>query len=160
MNLSPELLAALNTQYSRELGNHLMYLQLAAPLDAGNVFLGCASFLKRSAAEELTHAQLFYDHINDRNGLAAPVIASSPAILSLDDLSGTFEEALMAERNNSDALLALYELADTPTRIFLQPVITEQVRSERELTEIVCQLDTADDDMAALLEIDERLGKS
>jgi ferritin len=152
-------LAALNAQYARELGNHLMYLQLAAPLDAGNVFLGCAAFLKRSAAEELGHAQLFYDHINDRNARAEPIIASEPAILSLDDLGGIFEEALRTEVANSDALLALYDLADTPTKIFLQPIIAEQVKSERELTEIVCQLDAAAEDMAALLEIDERLGK-
>jgi ferritin len=153
-------LAALNAQYARELGNHLMYLQLAAPLDAGNVFLGSARFFKKSASEELEHAQLFYNYINDRNERAEPAIVSEPAILSTDDLAELFEAALQAEVANSERLLALHDLADTPTKIFLQPIILEQVKSERELTEIVCQLDAAAEDVAALLKIDDRLGNA
>ena len=160
MNLSPELLAALNTQYARELSNHLLYLQLAAPLDAGNVFLGSAVFFKKSAAEELGHAQMFYNYINDRNERAEPAIISEPTVLSTDDLAELFEAALQAEVANSERLLDLHDLADTPTKIFLQPIILEQVKSERELTEIIAQLDAADGNMAALFEIDERLGRA
>ncbi len=160
MNLSPELLAALNTQYAQELSNHLLYLQLAAPLDAGNVYLGCARFFKKSATEELGHAQLFYDYINDRNEKADVVSAPAPTTFVGDDLAGLFEAALEAEVANSEKLLVLHELADTPTRIFLQPILMEQVKSERELTEIIAQLDAADGNIAALFEIDERLRKA
>ena len=160
MNLSPELLTALNAQYAQELGNHHLYLCLAAPLDAGNVFLGFAKFFTRSAAEELEHAKLFYDYINDRNEQAYPPSLPEHAKIDSDDPATLFEAALEAEVANSDRILALYEVSDTPTKIFLQPILMEQVRSERELTEIISQLDAADGDMAALFEIDERLGKA
>jgi ferritin len=160
MNLSPGLLAALNAQYAQELSNYLMYLQLAAPLEAGNVYLGCASFLKKSGVEELDHAKLFYDYINDRNEQAIPSILAVPAISPMDNLGGVFELALEAEVANSARLLTLFDQADTPTKIFLQSIIMEQVSSERELTEIISRLDEADGDMAALLEIDRQLGKA
>lgn len=160
MNLSSELLAALNAQYAQELNNHRLYLRLAAPLDAGNVFLGCATFFKKSATEELSHAQLFYDYINDRNEKVNPPILPESDETSAEDLATLFESALEAEVANSDRLLTLYDMADTPTKIFLQPILMEQVKSERKLTEIIAQLDAADGDMAAMFEIDERLGKA
>jgi len=158
MNLSPELLAALNTQYAQELGNHRLYLCLAAPLDAGNVFLGCAKFFNKSATEELDHAKLFYDYINDRNEQAySPPLPEHPKVDSTDP-AVLFEMALEAEIANSEKLLALYDMADVPTKIFLQPILMEQMKSERELTEIIAQLDAADGNMAALFEIDGKLG--
>lgn len=160
MNLSSELLAALNTQYARELSNHRLYLRLAAPLDAGNAFLGCATFFRKNATEELDHAQLFYDYINDRNEKVNPPVLGKPAEITAKNLVDLFEEAFVAESANSAALLTLYDMADTPTKIFLQPIILEQVKSERKLTEIIAQMDLADDDLAALFEIDDRLGKA
>jgi ferritin len=158
MNLSSELLIALDKQYAQELQNHRLYLCLAAPLDAGNVYLGCAKFFNKSAMEEIEHARLFYDYINDRNEQVYPPTLTEYPRVESSDPAVLFEAALEAEVANSEKLLALYDVADVPTKIFLQPILMEQVKSERELTEIIAQLDAADGNMAALFEIDERLG--
>lgn len=161
MELSQELLTALNFRYNRERYASAVYMALGANLDA-NQWPGMALFMAKSSGEEMVHAAKFLQYIIDRN--AAPKVDALPSPDAPDPTAEppeVFAAALDLERQVSQEIINLYyeahQARDFATVSFLEYFLDEQVKSERELTQIVADLDRADCP-AALLMIDRELG--
>ena len=65
--ISTAMEKALNYQINKELYSSYYYYSVAAYLDSEG-FEGMANFMKIQALEETTHAQKFYDYINEQGG--------------------------------------------------------------------------------------------
>lgn len=161
MELSQEMLTALNFRYNRERYASIVYVALGAHLD-DNQWPGMARFMLKASDEEMEHAAKVLQYILDRN--AAPKVDALPSPDALDPAAEppeVFAAALDLERQVSQEIMNLYYEAhqgrDFATVSFLEYFLDEQVKSERELTQIVADLDRADCP-AALLLIDRELG--
>ena len=145
--LSPTLQSSLNKQCNQERANAAAYRAMAWELDADN-WPGCTIWMTKSSREEEEHAEKIAAYIVDQNGV--PVVDSIYAVSLLrnTDIVQYFQTALELEKTNTELLKVLYFEAeraeDAATCIFLQWFITEQVSSERELTDIIQMLQRLD----------------
>lgn len=162
MRLPQDLLAALNAEVTLERYSAGVYLALAAQFERLSL-TGFAKWARNASAEEIGHAGKFFDYIADRNEMPAVEAVDAPPALRGDPLA-LFQAALEQERAVSQLLMELYQTSadtgDTPTCDFLLPFLREQVKSERELTEIVARVQMAQGNAAALLFLDHELGES
>lgn len=162
MNLSPTLAQEFNAQFNQERYNEAFYLQASYLLES-ITWDGMAKWLMRASDEEREHARGFASFLIDRNVAPALNVLDAGFNLVANPLY-IFQEALRQEQGNTERLKALEELCDAEddedADIFLQTYMTEQRKSERELTDILNLLNRAVNSNAAMLEIDERLGES
>lgn len=158
MQLPSDLLAALNDELTRERFSAALYLAAAGQFENMNLS-GFAKWARKASKEETGHARAFFDYITDRN--APPVLAAVAAVPALPaDAGALFSAALKQEQIVSEALRKINALAlndgDYFTVEFLQWFLKEQVKSERELTEIVSKVNAHPNE---LLHMEHRLGK-
>lgn len=145
--LSQTLQMSLNKQYTQERSNAAAYRSMTWELDAAN-WLGSSIWMNKSSREEEEHAEKIAAYLIDQNSI--PVLDALEAIplLGSPDLAQYFSHALELEKSNTELLKVLYFEAeraeDAATCIFLQWFITEQVSSERELTDIIQMLQRLD----------------
>lgn len=152
MQLLSEILTALNDELTRERFSAALYLAAAGQFENMNLS-GFADWARRASAEETGHAQAFFDYITDRN--AAPMLATVQGVPALPaDVGALFGAALKQEQIVSEALRQLYARAmnggDYFTAEFLHPFLKEQVKSERELTEIVAKVNSYPNEMLVI----------
>jgi ferritin len=137
------LLIALQNQLTLERTNAAAYDVLSTSLDAVN-WQGASEWMKQAANEEREHAQKFADYIIARN--AIPQSQSLPVITppAGDDLVLYFQAAMAREQVTTEAINTLHYQAedeeDPATCQFLLWFIAEQVKSEREITDILTSL--------------------
>jgi ferritin len=133
MKLSQSFNDALNQQILIELGNQNKYMQLQSYFESLQL-KNLASYFKKQADGEKDHANLFMDHVNNRNGgkvVLGEVISPMVEFLSLEHVSDYY---VAIERDTTESIEDLYELAfyeksyiDLP---FLNSMLSEQVEEE------------------------------
>lgn len=158
--LSDAMLSGLNQQISHEFGAEFAYLAMAGWFDNESL-LGCSAFMEAQAAEERSHALRLYEYVLDRNGrvVIGPVGAARG---DFSDAADAFRNALRNEEGVSESIKRLHQMAidegDSPTAVFLEWFLTEQVEEEKTFDDIVRRFELAGDNAAALLVLDIELG--
>jgi ferritin len=158
---SKKLFDAFNRQLNQELNAAYLYLSLAAHFDAAN-HQGFATWMRAQSAEENQHALKFWEHIYSRGGKVDLLAIEKPRSEFHSPLDA-FEAALHAEKENTQEIHKLYELAvsekDYPAQVFLNFFIEEQVEEENTAQQIVDTLKQIGDSSSALLMLDRELGQ-
>ena len=152
---------AMGEQIKHELYSAYLYLSMAGSFEVANL-TGFAHWMRQQSREELEHAMKFFDFLLDRGEHAELQTIEAPPYAFRSPLD-TFEQALDHEKEITTRINDLYELSvrenDLPAQVFLNWFVTEQVEEEKSATEIVERLRMAGDDSAALLLLDDGLGK-
>ena len=156
MKLSDTLASAFNKQVTAELEASLVYLQLSYILDSFGL-VGMRDWMKNQSEEELTHAQLFADHMLDRD--ATPQIGTIEApTLKISTAIEAFEASLAHEEKISGMIRDLAALAqderDFDSRPLLDKFLDEQIEEESTVKEILDRLRMVADDGSGLLRMD------
>lgn len=160
MEIKGRMAEAFNDQITMELQATVVYRQLSIEMDVASL-PGFSQWFRAQAAEEITHAEKFIDHIVDRGGdpqigdMAGPNIADKSVL-------GCFEAALAHERKVSESIRNLYRLAQEEGDIDAMPLlhwfISEQIEEEATVEEICDQVRLVHNDGPGLLRLDSELG--
>ncbi|MBI1794668.1 MAG: ferritin [Chloroflexi bacterium] len=152
---------AINDQINKELYSSYLYLSMAAYFEEKNL-PGFAKWMRVQEGEERAHAMKLFDFLVERGGQVLLKAIQAPETdwkTSLD----LFKQVAEHEAKVTASIYALYELAlkekDYPAQVTLQWFITEQVEEEKNVMEIVQQLEMIDARGTAVLMLDHRLGK-
>jgi ferritin len=137
--LKPEIEKLINDQIGAEQYAHVFYKALADWADL-NAFPGLKGWAENSSQEELTHAQLFIDYLNDRGKVVLGQIIAPPN--EYKDYLAVMQAALKAEQAVSAHLELLSSSAllvsDFPTyQLASNWLLTEQVKSEKEIQDFI-----------------------
>lgn len=152
---------ALNAQINLEQYTSQLYLAMSAHLSERS-FKGFAHWLRVQSAEENAHALKLVDFVMDRNG-RLELRTVNPPPTSFQGPTSVFEMVLQHEKDNTAAISKCYELArsegDHATEIALQWFVTEQVKEELMVSEVVDQLRAIGEQGGAVWYLDHRLSK-
>ena len=157
--LSPEVKACLDEAVHAELYAANLYKHLANQLQRLGYF-GAQKFFLAESASELEHYQLHANYQNDSG-----TVAGIPAIEAMDEPIGTLRDAIEAAYDTELQLekdyIRWYSACtkDPVTAEFLLQFLRGQRKSVGEYGDLLARLDLAGDDRAALLQIDNELGK-
>lgn len=159
--ISTTMQNALNAQINMEQYSSQLYLALSAKLGARN-YKGFAHWLRVQAGEETQHASKLIDFLIDRAGTLELRTVTAPVV----DYSGViqvFEAVLAHEKDTTAAIHELFATArsdqDFASEITLQWYVSEQVREEAILAQIVDHLQAVGDQGGAIWYLDHRMGK-
>jgi ferritin len=159
--ISKTMQDATNEQINKELYSSYLYLSMAAYFESKNL-PGFAKWMRVQADEETKHGMKFFQHLVDRGGRVLLKAIAAPGTEWKSNLE-VFKEAQAHEAAVSTSINSLYELAikekDYPSQVLLQWYITEQVEEEKNVAEIVQQLELIDAHGTAVLMLDHQLGK-
>lgn len=159
-NYPAEIESAINKQIQLELQAFYYYLSAATYFDKENVALpGCFKFFTKSSAEEMDHAQQFINYQNIRGGTVDfKQLDKCPEWNSPMEV---FSRALEMELQVNESILQMYKLADElgdqQTTGFLDPFLEEQVKSQKELSNIITTLKRVGPSGATLFIFDNHL---
>ncbi|PWJ96563.1 ferritin [Oceanotoga teriensis] len=160
MAINEKMEKALNEQINKELFSAYLYQSMAAYFESKSL-KGFANWLDVQASEEKIHARKIYDFINERGGRVLLKAIEEPKH-DWDNVQAAFKDALAHEQFITDSINKLVDLAielsDHATNNFLQWFVAEQVEEEATATEIVDRLELIDENVMALLRMDESLG--
>lgn len=152
---------AINEQIRAEFYSAYVYLSMSARFEELN-FKGAAQWMRMQWQEETAHAMKFFDFLIRRGGCPQLRSLSAPEV-SFDTLLQAFEDALAQERDVTERIHALYELAvekkDYSLRTLLHWFIDEQVEEEEAVEEIIQSLKLTGDTGEGLFLIDRELGQ-
>ena len=157
--LSPEVKACLDEAVHAELYAANLYKHLANQLQRLGYF-GAQRFFLAESASELEHYQVHANYQNDSG-----TVAGIPAIEAMDEPIGTLRDAIEAAYDTELQLekdyIRWYSACtkDPVTAEFLLQFLRGQRKSVGEYGDLLARLDLAGDDRAALLQIDNELGK-
>ncbi|MBN1257331.1 MAG: ferritin [Planctomycetes bacterium] len=158
--LSDKITKQLNEQITKELYSSYLYLQMAAWLDS-QTLPGFASWMKIQAQEEIAHAMIFYNYVNERGGVVDLGAIGKPPQDYKSPLQ-VFEKTLAHEQTVTASINALMKLAisedDYATKNRLEWFIEEQVEEEANPTEIINKLKIVGDRGDGILLLDQQLG--
>lgn len=150
---------AINDQINAELFSAYLYLSMSAYFESEGK-PGAANWMKIQAMEEFTHADKFFNYINERGGRVNLTAIDAPQT-KWDSYLGAFEAVLEHERKVTALINNLvdisYEEKDHAAKIFLQWFVEEQVEEEASASDIIDQLKMADDHSGSMLMIDREL---
>jgi ferritin len=153
------LLDAFNDQITLEQDSAQAYLQLAIWADVHDLS-GMAMWFRAQSAEERAHADLFIDHVLDRDGQVRLGSLAAPE-WDFDGPVAAFEAALAHEEKVTAAIGELYVLSSKAGDYRSIPLLTrfldEQVHEEAAVRTILARLRMAADDPSALLMLDREL---
>jgi ferritin len=159
--LDARLEKALNQQINNELHAWYTYLSMAAYVDTLHL-TGFAGFMEAQSREEQTHAHRLIRYVLDRGG-RVELASISPPKAQYDSLLDMFRKSVAQERDNTQAIYKLYELArevnDYATVAALQFFLDEQVEEEKLMGDALGLLQFVGDDKSALLALNDRFGR-
>jgi len=159
--ISSEMEKALNNQINKELYSSYYYYSMAAYLD-NEGFEGMANFMKAQGLEETTHAQKFYDYVNEQGGRVILEAIDKPRV-EFDSPKQIFELGLEHEKYVTSLINDLVKLAlkenDYATKAFLDWFVTEQVEEEATMDTILNKFKIIGDSGHGLLMMDANLGE-
>ena len=157
--INNKIVGSLNQQTNREIYSAYLYLSMAAY--ATSIGLnGFANWFNVQVKEEMTHAEKFYNYVNQQSGRVKLKAIEQPPhdFSSAVDL---FEKTLEHEKKVTKMIDGLVNVAkkenDHATETFLQWFVTEQVEEEANATEILQKLKLVGKDGNGLLLIDSQL---
>lgn len=157
--LSPEVKACLDEAVHAELYAANLYKHIANQVQRLGYF-GAQKFFLAESASELEHYQIHANYQNDSG-----TVAGIPAIEAMDEPIGTLRDAIEAAYDTELQLekdyIRWYSACtkDPVTAEFLLQFLRGQRKSVGEYGDLLARLDLAGDDRAALLQIDNELGK-
>ena len=153
------LVDAFNDQIALEQESAQAYLQLSIWAEAQDL-TGMAAWFRAQAAEEREHADLFVEHVLDRDAEVQLHALPAPA----HDFAGpaeAFEAALAHEEKVTAAIGELYalttKLGDYRSVPLLTRFLDEQVHEEASVRTILAELRMAADSPSAVLMLDREL---
>lgn len=159
--MDEKIFIALNEQVKHEFYSSYLYLSIASyfeniPLD------GFGKWFRKQSQEEHEHAMKIYNYIIDRN-MHVDLQPIQKPITKFNSVQHAFELALEHEKKVTHWIYQIYDLAnqqkDHATHVFLQWFITEQVEEEKNANDNLDQILLIGDDKAALLILDQNLGR-
>jgi len=148
MKLSQNLNDALNQQILIELQNQNKYMQIQSLFEDMQL-KHLADFFKNQSAGENDHANLFMNHINDRNGGKVTIDEINSPMINFSDINSIADFYVLTEQQTTESIESLYDLAleeksyiDLP---FLQKMLDEQVEEEDTSQTLALKLKTVKD---------------
>lgn len=162
MELSKKLLEALNKQVTMEYEAAYIYNGMRLYLQSANIH-GGTRWMTKQVHEELKHAQDFADFILDVDGELADLGKQNAVATSYKSMLEVWETGLEHEKKITESITKALEIAIADKHYaaenFLRTYIDEQVEEEDNFRSICDLLRMAGDDRAALLRVDEILGR-
>jgi ferritin len=152
---------AINEQINKEFYSAYLYLSMAEYFESRNL-KGMAKWLFVQYREEISHAEKFINHINERSGnvelshIEKPTALWNSALEAFDDAYK--HEVFISESINKIAQLARTE-NDFATEDFLSWFVKEQVEEEEQTLDIVLKLKLIGEAGQALYMLDKELGQ-
>jgi ferritin len=162
MKIPQSVMDSLQDQFNQERQNSAWYRAQGDALDARS-WPGSKSWFRRQAKDENCHAKTFAEFIEKAGGEAEyRALEPSPALTG-EILAPFYQQALLVEQANTEAIKTIYYLAeqeeDPFTKQFIHKFLKIQLEEERIVEEIVLLLTRAGNDYAALLHLDHKFGK-
>jgi ferritin len=157
--INPVVEKALNDQINAELYSAYLYLSMAAALEDMGL-PGFANWTRIQNQEETFHAMKMYDFIIERSGrVKLAAIAGPPT--EWKDVITVFKEILKHEQHVTALINTLMDTAiaekDHATNMFIQWFVTEQVEEEKNVEEVLRQLNLAQESKGALFLLDKEM---
>ena len=161
--LLPEVLQeAITGQITVERTNASVYAQLDIVFRK-MAWFGMAKFMQDSGHDETLHSEKFIDYLDDRNVFPDLDEVPAPEVVSYTNPMPVFVAALELEKATTKKINDLYQLAwdekEPATCLFLQWFLDEQVKSEKELLDIINQMEHGPVDAAFLNQLDEEMSR-
>lgn len=157
--LSDTIQSALNVQINEEMHSAYIYLAMAAESDRMGL-PGFNNWFKQQYAEELAHAERFFNYILERGGEVNLTTIEGPKIANETAVS-LFEKSLSHEQHITQCIFKLKDLAraesDHATDNFLEWFVAEQVEEEAAAQGVLDQLKLVDGNSSGLFLIDREL---
>lgn len=164
MKISDKMAQAINSQIGKEFASERLYLSMSAHFESLNL-PGFASWMRKQADEERTHALKLFDYLSRRGGRAELGVLAAPPSKWASPLA-VFEQALAHEQAVTASIGSLVDTAsalkDHATVEFLDWFVAEQVEEEEQATLIVERLRAiggAKAEGAGLLFLDNQMGQ-
>jgi ferritin len=158
--LSDKILTAINEQITKELYSSYLYFQMAAWFD-NQTMPGFAVWMRAQAQEEIAHATIFYNYVNERGGFVEMGAIDKPNHEYTSALD-VFEKTLAHEQLVTSSINSIMDLAvderDYATQKRLEWFIEEQVEEEANPAEIIGKLNMIGDAGNGLYMLDKELG--
>ena len=159
--ISRQMVDSLNKQANAEVYSSHLYLAMSAYFESVNL-KGFANWMKVQAAEELTHADKFYQHIIDRRGRAKLMTVEEPPFewgSPSDAVKAAFEHEVKVTGLINDLVNLAISEKDNTSFNFLQWFVAEQVEEEKSVDEILQRIKVAGGQGPGLLLIDSELAQ-
>ncbi|MHA1962075.1 MAG: ferritin [Candidatus Thorarchaeota archaeon] len=160
MEISKELVDAMNDQLNFELYSAFIYLSMATYFESISL-AGMAHWMEVQYQEEFAHAMRFYRHIVERGGRVEMAPIEGPKTEWSSPLEA-WEDAYNHELIVTDRIYKIGDLAeegrDRAARAFLKWFYDEQVEEEKQTMEVRDLLKLIGDSTDALLRLDDKLG--
>jgi len=157
--LSEKMIKSLNGQINKELYSAYLYLSMAAHSTSIGLN-GFANWFNVQVKEELTHAEKFYNYVNQQSGKVVLEAIDEPD-KDFSSPADLFKRTLEHEQKVTKMINNLVDLAkkqnDHATETFLQWFVTEQIEEEANATENVQKLKLVGKDGNGLLMVDSQL---
>jgi len=158
--LTKPVQAAINDQIAKEFYAAHLYLSMAAYFEDQNL-PGFAAWMRLQNEEEQAHAMRLFNYLIDAGGRVRLKAIDEPP----SDFKGplaVMKASLAHEKKVTASIRKIYELAvkemDYGTQVHLQWFISEQQEEEKNVGDVIAQLELAGDNKVALLMIDRELG--
>jgi ferritin len=159
--LKPETEKAFCAQLGAELYSSYLYLSMSAWFAAQDL-PGFANWLLVQAKEELAHAMLFFDHIQQRGGKVTLGPVEAPPATWYSP-KAVFEQVLAHEQKVTSLINKLMDSAvqekDHASRGFLQWFVDEQVEEEDSVRAVLAKFKFADAAPGGIYILDQEMGQ-
>ncbi|MEN8238341.1 MAG: ferritin [Actinomycetota bacterium] len=160
MALDEQLEAALNAQVTMEYGAAYSYFGMSAWFEAEGL-PGMAQWMRAQAAEELTHAEKFYQYVLDRGGRIdlGPIEAPQADFTEpIDVFNRSLEQEQEVTASINDLYAMAVDLKDFASLPLLDWFVAEQVEEEASVGQIIDDLTRGGDSGHTILMLDRELG--
>lgn len=157
--LTKKMQDALNAQINAELSSAYIYMAMAAYFESKDV-PGFANWMEVQTKEELSHAQLFYTYIYERDGrVELSAIEGPPKDWKslVDAFQGAYKHEQYITKRIHDLVALARKEKDAATENFLQWFVKEQVEEEANAKAIIQQLKLVGDYGPGILMLDREL---
>ena len=160
MEISQELVDAINDQINFELYSAFIYLSMGTWLEDQNL-TGMAHWMEVQYQEEFTHAMRFYRHLTERGARVVLKEIKAPQT-EWGSAHEVFADAYKHELIVTERIYKIGEIADRlgdrSTQSFLKWFYDEQTEEEANTMGIRDKLKLIGDSIPALLQLDAQLG--
>lgn len=156
--MNKELFEALNWQISIETNAYIFYMDAATEF-ASECLYGFSEFLEESACEELAHADKIRKFLL-KNGEKPVVNVNALNGTSTEELNPLliFDDILRREKEVTVLINGIIDMAfkagEYATVSFMQSFVDEQLKSVKEISDIIQKIKMIGDDNGALLALD------
>ncbi len=161
MEISSELVEAINDQINYELFSGYLYLAMAAWFEEQTLD-GMAKWMKDQAKEEYEHAMRFWKHVTDRGGKVVLKQIDRPKIEWGSPLEA-WEDAYEHEKKVTRRIFKIGEIAERLGDRSAMPMLhwfyDEQVEEEEQTMKVRDLLRLIGDSKNALFMLDAKLGQ-